>query len=96
MEIHAALNPDKCGNGAAFNVADGEVTTWSQKWSGLCDYFGLVGEGPGEKKIRTAGRIRQEEREGLGRGCREIRAEAWEAGDLWLAFLVLHHGPVRL
>lgn len=49
MEIYAALNIDKCGNGSAFNVADGEVTTWSQKWPGLCEYFGLVGEGPGEK-----------------------------------------------
>ena len=49
MEIYAALNIDKCGSGSAFNIADGEVTTWSQKWPGLCGYFGLVGEGPGEK-----------------------------------------------
>jgi hypothetical protein len=49
MEIYAALNIDKCGDGSAFNAADGEVTTWSQKWPGLCEYFGLVGEGPGEK-----------------------------------------------
>ena len=48
MEIYAALNPGKCGNGSAFNIADGEVTTWSQKWPGICEYFGLVGEGPKE------------------------------------------------
>jgi hypothetical protein len=49
MEIYAALHPDKCGNGAAFNVADGEVTAWSDKWPGLCEYFGLVGQAPGER-----------------------------------------------
>jgi hypothetical protein len=49
MEIYAALNIDECGNGSAFNIADGEVTTWNQKWPRLCEYFGLVGEGPGEK-----------------------------------------------
>jgi hypothetical protein len=49
MGIYAALNIDKCGNGSVFNIADGEVTTWSRKWPGLYEYFGLVGEGPGEK-----------------------------------------------
>lgn len=46
MEIFAALHRDTCGGGAAFNIADGDVTTWAQKWPGLCAYFGLVGEGP--------------------------------------------------
>jgi hypothetical protein len=31
---------------ATFNIADGAVTTWSQKWPGLCAYFDLVGAAP--------------------------------------------------
>ena len=46
MEIFAALNPEKCGNGAAFNVADGQTVSWDQVWPGLCEHFGLVGSGP--------------------------------------------------
>lgn len=46
MEIHAALNTDKCGNGSVFNVADGKVVTWAQVWPRLCDRFGLVGGSP--------------------------------------------------
>ncbi|PLB54866.1 hypothetical protein P170DRAFT_460875 [Aspergillus steynii IBT 23096] len=52
MEIYAALNRDKCPNGSAFNVADGDVVSWAQVWPGLCSYFGLVGVEPqGERKI---------------------------------------------
>ncbi|THZ50229.1 hypothetical protein D6C90_02777 [Aureobasidium pullulans] len=46
MEIHAALNTDKCGNGGVFNVADGKVVTWAQVWPRLCERFGLVGGSP--------------------------------------------------
>ncbi|ETS77226.1 hypothetical protein PFICI_11100 [Pestalotiopsis fici W106-1] len=46
MEIHAALNPDKCGGGGIFNVADGKAVTWQQVWPRLCEHFGLVGTGP--------------------------------------------------
>lgn len=46
MEIYAALNPEKCGDGKAFNVANGDVTTWADKWPGICAYFGLKGTGP--------------------------------------------------
>ncbi|KAH7142559.1 hypothetical protein DER46DRAFT_518452 [Fusarium sp. MPI-SDFR-AT-0072] len=46
MEIHAALNPDKCGDGGVFNVADGKTITWAQVWPKLCEHFGLVGGGP--------------------------------------------------
>ncbi|KAF6814740.1 sirq protein [Colletotrichum plurivorum] len=45
MEIYAAVNPDKCGNGGVFNVAN-ETVSWSQVWPGLCAHFGLVGQGP--------------------------------------------------
>ncbi|PVH71175.1 hypothetical protein DL98DRAFT_563980 [Cadophora sp. DSE1049] len=47
MEIFAATNIDKCGNGEAFNIGNGTVS-WSQVWPGVCEYFGLVGEGPKE------------------------------------------------
>lgn len=52
FEIHAALNHDRCGNGESFNIADGAVVTWADKWPGLCKYFGLEGTGPetGTKK----------------------------------------------
>ncbi|GME41715.1 sirq protein [Neofusicoccum parvum] len=46
MEIHAALNPEKCGNGGVFNVADGRTVTWAEVWPRLCEHFGLRGEGP--------------------------------------------------
>ncbi|KAI9652579.1 MAG: hypothetical protein M1831_006682 [Alyxoria varia] len=55
LEIHAALNQDKCGGGRAFNAADGQVTTWSELWSGLCEYFGLVGAGPGAEALSLDG-----------------------------------------
>lgn len=48
FEIHAALNHQRCGNGEAFNIADGDVVTWSDKWPGICEYFGLKGTGPAE------------------------------------------------
>lgn len=47
MDIHAAVNHDKCGKGGTFNVADGEVVTWSGKWPGICAAFGLEGTPPG-------------------------------------------------
>ncbi|KAJ0303570.1 hypothetical protein COL516b_006575 [Colletotrichum fioriniae] len=48
MEIFAAVvNPEGCGGGRAFNVADGgAVTSWSQVWPRLCERFGLVGVAP--------------------------------------------------
>ncbi|OQV06581.1 hypothetical protein CLAIMM_11128 isoform 1 [Cladophialophora immunda] len=46
MEIYAALNPEKCGSGKAFNVANGDVVTWADVWPGICAYFGLEGIGP--------------------------------------------------
>ncbi|KAH6656613.1 hypothetical protein BKA67DRAFT_654940 [Truncatella angustata] len=51
MEIHAALNTDECGGGAAFNVADGQAVTWAQVWPKLCKHFGLVGTGPDPSAI---------------------------------------------
>ena len=49
MEIFAALEPEKCGGGRAFNVADGEVVTWADVWGGICAYFGLQGVPPNEE-----------------------------------------------
>lgn len=46
MEIFAAVNTDKCGDGGVFNVADGQTVSWSQVWPRLCEHFGLVGGGP--------------------------------------------------
>ncbi|KAI4594920.1 hypothetical protein KJ359_007443 [Pestalotiopsis sp. 9143b] len=46
MEIFAALNTDKCGEGRVFNVADGKTATWERVWPSLCAHFGLVGTGP--------------------------------------------------
>ncbi|TKX21850.1 hypothetical protein C1H76_5944 [Elsinoe australis] len=51
MEIHAALNPDKCGNGGVFNVADGATVSWAGVWPKLCEHFGLVGVGPDAKSV---------------------------------------------
>lgn len=46
MELFAALNSQKCGSGTAFNIANGDVVTWGDKWAGICAYFGLEGLGP--------------------------------------------------
>ncbi|KAB2569977.1 Short chain dehydrogenase sirQ [Lasiodiplodia theobromae] len=46
MEIYAALNPDKCGDGGVFNIADGKDVAWADVWPRLCEHFGLVGQGP--------------------------------------------------
>jgi hypothetical protein len=51
MEIFAALDPDRCGGGRAFNVADGEVVTWADVWSGICAYFGLQGLPPNDETV---------------------------------------------
>lgn len=49
MDIYAAVNHDKCGKGGIFNCADGKVVTWSDKWAGICEYFGLKGTPPGDE-----------------------------------------------
>lgn len=47
MEIFAAVNTEKCGNGGVFNIADqDEAVTWSTVWPGICRYFGLKGTSP--------------------------------------------------
>jgi hypothetical protein len=46
MEIYAALNPEMCGGGRAFNIADGRTVRWAEVWPGLCEDFGLLGVGP--------------------------------------------------
>ncbi|KAM5387026.1 hypothetical protein ACJZ2D_000319 [Fusarium nematophilum] len=51
MEIYAAIHSDKCGNGRAFNIADGETVTWAHVWPHLCAHFHLVGKGPVKDSI---------------------------------------------
>jgi hypothetical protein len=51
FEIHVALQRDTTALGT-FNIADGEVTTWSKKWDGIVRYFGLR---PGEPAPSTVG-----------------------------------------
>lgn len=48
FEIHAAMNSKQAGSGKIFNIADGNVVTWADKWPGICEYFGLKAAGPGE------------------------------------------------
>lgn len=52
IDIFAAVNHDKCGNGGTFNVANGDVVTWKDKWEGgqhsIPAAFGLVGTPPKE------------------------------------------------
>merc|ERR1712029_605042 len=54
QEIHLALSRDKVASGSSFNCADGNVTTWEQKWPEICSYFGLEGTGPGDKVVDVA------------------------------------------
>jgi hypothetical protein len=53
MEIFVSLNPEKCGNGGTFNIADGETVTREKIWRGLCVYFGLEGTDPGDGEKKT-------------------------------------------
>jgi hypothetical protein len=41
FNIYVALHSDKTG-GKAYNIADGQETTWEEKWPRLCEYFELV------------------------------------------------------
>jgi hypothetical protein len=62
LEIFAALNPEKCGDGQAFNVVDGLPTTWSEYWPRLCEHFGLIGAGPVDD-LETVGEFVSKHRE---------------------------------
>ncbi|KAK4506324.1 hypothetical protein PRZ48_000054 [Zasmidium cellare] len=61
MEIYAAVNHDKCGNGSVFNVADGEVVTWEDKWPGICKSFDLEGTPPGAESYSIEDFIKKNE-----------------------------------
>ncbi|KAJ8115984.1 hypothetical protein OPT61_g2490 [Boeremia exigua] len=52
MEIYAATNIERCGNGQVFNIADGKTVTWEQVWPKICANFGLVGEGPASDPVQ--------------------------------------------
>lgn len=47
FSIHAALHPETCGQGQAFNVAsNSKASSWSEKWPVICEFFGLKGAPP--------------------------------------------------
>lgn len=47
MEIYAAINTERCGDGRVFNIADrDDPVTWAKVWPGICQYFGLRGVPP--------------------------------------------------
>jgi hypothetical protein len=50
VSIFAALRPDTCGGGTAFNAVD-LPTTWEVEWPVVCSEFGLKGTGPGTKPV---------------------------------------------
>ena len=55
FSIHCALNPDTCGQGQAFNVADNSrPSSWSKKWPAICEFFRLKGTPPPEGGSGTA------------------------------------------
>ncbi|KAF2228310.1 hypothetical protein BDZ85DRAFT_255757 [Elsinoe ampelina] len=54
QEIHISLNENNIPSGKSFNAANGDVTTWSDKWPALASYFGLNGVGPGSAEVDTA------------------------------------------
>lgn len=45
FHVHAALNPEATHE-RAFNVVDGEATTWKEVWPEICAYFGLKSQAP--------------------------------------------------
>ena len=59
MEIFAAVNPELCGDGGVFNVADGQTVTWAQVWPRLCEHFGLVGGGPAGGSVPIEAFVKQ-------------------------------------
>ncbi|KAI5360900.1 putative NAD(P)-binding domain superfamily [Septoria linicola] len=45
--IHAALHPQVCGGGQAFNIVSHSVpASWVEKWPKVCEFFGLMGTPP--------------------------------------------------
>lgn len=47
--IYASLNPDTCGGGHLFNIADNATPCkYGELWTHLANWFGLVGVGPAE------------------------------------------------
>lgn len=59
LDIYAAVNHDKCGNGGTFNCADGDVITWADKWPGICADFGLEGTAPGDQPYSIEDFVKQ-------------------------------------
>jgi hypothetical protein len=50
FHIHASLHPEKTHE-RAFNVVDGQATTWEEVWPQLCAYFGLKAKPPASDAI---------------------------------------------
>ncbi len=50
--IHLSLNPDTCGAGQGFNIADSSTPqNWESKWPQLCAYFSLKGTSPSGQQL---------------------------------------------
>jgi hypothetical protein len=84
MEIFAAVNPDKCGDGGVFNVADGQTVTWAQVWPRLCEHFGLVGSGPADGSVPMEEFVKQNKQawddlaEKYGLKANLVEEQGWE------------------
>lgn len=90
MEIFAALNTDKCGNGESFNVADGEVISWSQVWPRLCEYYGLVGGGPVEAPVSIADFVKENKQAWLDLAKKYgLREDSIDKQEWWFTHFIV-------
>ncbi|GKT65446.1 sirQ protein [Colletotrichum tofieldiae] len=86
LEIHAAVNTTACGDGAAFNAADGQTVSWSQVWPRLCEYFGLRGWGPAPRSAPIQDFVRKNENAWVAL-AKEHGLEEGVVGDFDWSFL---------
>ncbi|KAK1482338.1 hypothetical protein CABS01_14036 [Colletotrichum abscissum] len=97
MEIFAAVvNPEGCGGGRAFNVADGgAVISWSVVWPRLCERFGLIGVAPPPPPPSSEAAIDAEAGTGTASGSTapppSMKDFIAEHDDAWVA-LAREHG----
>ena len=62
-------DPEATVSGRAFNIADGEATTWEREWPEICAWFGLRGGPPlaGGQKQSFSAQAWMEEHQGIWR-----------------------------
>ncbi|KAJ5804886.1 hypothetical protein N7474_010773 [Penicillium riverlandense] len=57
--IYASMNPETCGKGQLFNIADSEIPCkYGEIWPQLARWFGLVGVGPSENSQAPEGSLK--------------------------------------